>query len=162
MKVGLDFDRVLFDTDSFKQHLNEKLPGFSETYSEARENNLYNPEKHAELLEVEVEEIFKHIEHARNFLYADIDELNEIEHELVIVSRGDQEFQELKIQESGILEYVSDYTVVEEGDKQVAGINALVDDREKELEQVDVPGLHFKRPEERLTKVKNWLGKIEE
>lgn len=138
------------------------MPGFSDTYSEARENGLYNPKKHAELLEVEVEEIFQHIEHARNFLYADIDELEEVNHELVIVSRGDQEFQELKIKESGVLEYINDYTVVEEGSKQVDGIDALVDDREKELERVDIPGLHFRRPEDRLVKVKNWLEEIEE
>lgn len=153
---------MLFDTDSFKQHLNEKLPGFSETYSDARENGLYNPEKHSQILEVEVEEIFRHIEHARNFLYEDIEELDDIEHELVIVSRGDQEFQELKIQESGITEYVNDYTVVENDSKQVAGIEALVDDREKELEEVNVPGLHFRRPDDRIVKIKNWLEKLQE
>lgn len=162
MKVGIDFDRVLFDTESFKQHLEEQLPGFGETYEDARENSLYNPEKHAEILEVEVERIFEEIENAKNFLYSDVEILEEIQHELIIVSRGDREFQGLKIEESGILEYVDGFEVVEEEDKQVREIKALVDDREKEISQIDIPGYLFNRPEDDLRDVKNWIREIAE
>ena len=162
MKIGVDFDRVLFDTNSFKRHLEEKLPGFSETYEIARENNLYNPDKHADILGVEVEQIFEEIESAKNFLYSDVKALEDIEHEIIIVSRGDQEFQGLKIQESGVLEYVDGFEVVEDGKKQVRGIDALVDDREEELSQVEVPGYLFNRKENNLDDVKNWIEKVAE
>lgn len=160
MKIGIDFDRVLFDTESFKHHLEEQLPGFSETYEEARENSLYNPEKHAEILGVEVERIFEEIENAKNFLYSDLEELEKIGHNVIIVSRGDREFQGMKIQESGVLEYVDGFEVVEDEDKQVCGIEALVDDREEELSRVELPGYLFDREEDSLEDVKNWIEEM--
>lgn len=162
MKIGIDFDRVLFDTEKFKQHLEEKIPGFDQSYKDARENGLYNPEKHAEILGVEVEKIFEEIENAKNFLYDDIEELENLEHELIIVSRGDKEFQGLKIQESGVMEHLDDFKVVEDENKQVRGIEALVDDREDELEKIDVPGYLFDRGEDELDDVKNWINELSE
>ena len=143
MIVGLDFDRVLFRTDEFKEFLDNEIPGFLEKYPE--EGN-YNPDTHAENLGVDVKKIFKALNHSEDFVYEDIEALEELreDFQLIIVSRGDPYFQEKKI---------DGYFIVEEEDKDEVDIDFLVDDQEEEVERVSVPGLVLDRDVEGLDAV---------
>jgi FMN phosphatase YigB (HAD superfamily) len=158
--VGFDFDRVLFDTEKFKDHLFRSIDGFDETYSEAvDENNVYRPKKHAEILDISMEEFWHAVEYADQCLYEDVDKLEQLPGDLraVIVSRGAQTFQTEKIKKSGILDYVDEFIVVQERAKDEAtGIDFLVDDASIELERTSLPKerlIHFKRSEEDLQDV---------
>ena len=149
MIIGLDFDRVLFRTDDFKDFLDSEIPGFLGEYPQ--EGN-YDPEAHAENLEAEVKDIFQALEHANKYVYDDIDALEELRNDfqLIIVSRGDPYFQEKKIVDSGVLEHVDGYFIVENEDKDEVNIDFLVDDRQEEVDRVSVPGLVLDRSEEDL------------
>jgi len=152
MIIGLDFDRVLFRTDEFKEFLDEEVPGFLEHYPS--EGN-YDPEKHAESMGIDVQRIFDVLEHAEDYLYEDVSELEKLreEHKLIVVSRGDPYFQERKIVDSGVVEHVDGYFIVEEEPKDDINIDFLVDDREKELEDVSVPGFLMKRNEHDISDI---------
>ena len=154
MIIGLDFDRVLFRTNEFKEFLDEKVPGFLEHYP--REGN-YDPGKHAEKIGVEVQRIFDVLEHSEDYLYDDVSGLEELrdKHKLIVVTRGDPYFQERKIVESGVGEHVDGYFIVEEEPKDEINIDFLVDDREKELEDVSVPGFLMKRNEHDISNIVN-------
>ena len=140
MRIGIDFDRVLFDTEGFKQSLFTDIDGFNETYADAENGKgVYDPDKHAEILEIDVSRIHEALSKASKFLYGDIGKLDLIEsHEVVIVSRGDPNFQAEKIQRSGALGYADDYCVVHDRSKDAADIDFLADDSRSELEQVEL------------------------
>ena len=166
MRIGLDFDHVLFNTEKFKQKLFNEIKNFDETYSDAKDGEgHYIPERHAEILGISVERIHEAICHADNCLYSDLDELKELsdKHELIVVSRGDPQFQTEKIEKSGILEYVDDYVVLKQGSKdEVANIDFLVDDSEMEHQLVNLSEdrkFLFKRPE---NNVKDIIRRIEQ
>lgn len=156
MIIGFDFDRVLFKTDEFKDFLDREIEGFLEEYPE--EGN-YDPEKHAERLGIDVEEIYSALEKAEDFLYPDTGKLEELrdDFKIVVVSRGDPYFQEKKIEYSGVLEHVDGFFIVEDGRKDQINIDFLVDDWEKEVERVDVPGYLMDRSGEDLEKVIDFL-----
>jgi len=156
MIIGFDFDRVLFKTDEFKEFLDREIEGFLEKYPE--EGN-YDPEEHAERLGIEVEEIYNALEKAEDFLYNDAESLEELREDfkIVIVSRGDPYFQEKKIENSGVLEHVDGFFIVEEGSKDEINIDFLVDDWDREVERVDVPGYIIDRSEEDLGEVIDFL-----
>jgi FMN phosphatase YigB (HAD superfamily) len=153
MIIGFDFDRVLFKTEEFKEFLDEKIPGFLDEYPVERP---YDPSKHAEKLGVEKQRILDELEEADRFVYGDLDILEDFPEsfELVIVSRGDPALQERKIQNSGVLDHFDNFFIVEDESKDSVEIDFLVDDREKEVEDVDVPGYVFDRSEESLEDVK--------
>lgn len=156
MKIGIDFDRVLFKTEEFKKVLFSNIEGFEETYNQI--NGVYNPEKHAEILEIEVDKIHNVLKEASEFLYEDIKILSESEHEFVIVSRGDPVFQKEKIEKSGAPKYVSDYIIVQEKSKDVANIDLIVDDLEEEIERADIPGFHFNREKNNIEDLIDEIG----
>lgn len=142
--IGFDFDRVLFRTDEFKEYLESKFPGFLDSYPDG----VYEPEKHAKNMDAEIAEIYQALEKAGDFLYDDVGLLNSIEgFEIIIVSRGDPKFQRRKIEHSGVLEYIDGAEIVTDEKKDSTGIDFLVDDREKEVEESDIPGMVFDRDE---------------
>jgi len=98
MKIGIDFDRVLFKTDRFKDHLFNRFETFEETYENAVQNGIYRPQRHAELMDTTVEEIFDELKNTSEFLYEDVSRLQKLQEsfEVVIVSRGDPVFQREK------------------------------------------------------------------
>lgn len=162
MKIGIDFDRVLFDTDSFKEELETMFSGFGQKYEEACNPN-YDFNKHAELLSVSKQDILAELENTKNFLYNDAKVLAKLweKHEVVIVSRGNPVFQEKKIQSSGVLEFVHGYVIVQEEAKDVVDIDFLVDDRVEELERTDIKGMLFKRGTHTLEDVINRVKELE-
>ena len=163
MKIGIDFDRVLFKTDEFKQHLSERFKEFEETYPEAKENGAYYPGKHAEVMDTTISEIFDELEKTSKFLYDDAEKLEELrnKNKVVIVSRGDQKFQEEKIRDSGVLDFVDDFHIVEERPKDTIDIDFLVDDWKKELERVDVPGFLFDRDKHSVDDIIRKVGELD-
>lgn len=160
MRIGLDFDRVLFDTDSFNKHLKENVDGLEHVEaSPYNENEVYSPEIHADLCGIPVERIYSAIEDTSQFLFEDVDVLEDFEDELVIVSRGQKNFQRAKIENSGIDELVEEVHVVESGSKDQVDIDVLVDDTVTEIERLDIPGILFKREEDSL---KDVLDKVKD
>lgn len=149
MKIGIDFDRTLFDTDSFKEHLEDRFPGFSSTYSQSKENDVYRPRRHAELLDVELEEIFDEMQECSRFLYSDIESLEKLRedgHQLFLISRGEEEIQRLKIKGSDVQRFFEKTAVISESIEELSkdsvfDIDLLVDDRREELKAVNVPAL---------------------
>lgn len=155
MKIGIDFDRVLFRTDQYKKDLEKEFPDFGETYDQARKEDFYNLEKHAEIMDVDMDDLLEEMGKCREYLYEDIYILEELrkEHEVIIVTRGDPVLQKEKLENSGILEHVDGYEIVTEGNKEVAGIEFLVDDWRKEIERTDLPGIVIDRDKDGLEKI---------
>lgn len=156
MIIGFDFDRVLFKTDEFKEFLDREVEGFLEKYPD---NGNYDPDEHAEKLGVDVEKIYEALEKASKFLYSDIEKLEELREDfkIVIVSRGDPYFQERKIEDSGALQHVDGFYIVEDGRKDDVGIDFLVDDWDEEIERIDTPGYVMDRDEEDLASVVKFI-----
>lgn len=161
MRIGLDFDRVLFDTDSFDDFYKENVEGLRHIENPAPiENGVYDPEMHAELCGIPKERLWKVFEQdLSQFVYKDIDLLGELDHELVVVTRGHEKFQKLKAEASGITERVEEVIVVQEKSKDSVDIDLLVDDNEEEIKRVNIPSIKVERPEEGLEKV---LEKVRE
>lgn len=150
MIVGVDFDRVLFDTDRFNEEMKEAT-GLHHVESDVYdEDGNYSPEKHAEACEVDPASVYRFVEeNTRKFLYPDVKRLEELDYEVWIVTRGEEKFQKAKIENSGIAELVDEVKIVEDGGKDV-GIDFLIDDRRKELEMADLPGYVLDRSQENL------------
>jgi len=159
MKIGFDFDRVLFDTDSFNDYLKEKTGLHYVDADVYDEHGCYSPEKHAEASGIDVEEVYGAMKNLNQFLYKDIDELRKLRnnHELVIVTRGEEKLQKKKVKNSGAERLFDKLFVVQEGSKEVGDIDFLVDDRKKEIERVSVPGMVFDRDKHRLKDVINTI-----
>lgn len=167
MRIGVDFDRVLFDTEEFKQYLENEIPEFLDTYGLATGEG-YDPEKHAEIMGIPKETIYNTLDYeGGRFSYEDVGELERWadEHEIVIISRGDPEFQSTKIENA---ELAFPYHIVtgkaKDNPKQLGGgtlhpeeepIDFLVDDRDYEHENFEGPGYHFQRSKDQLSDVVN-------
>jgi hypothetical protein len=163
LKIGLDFDRVLFDTDSFDEFYKEHVEGLYHVESPAPvKHGVYDPEMHAELCEIPKERIWKVFEHdLSQFLYDDVELLDELDHELVIVTRGHEKFQRLKVEASGTTEKVEEVVVVQEQSKDSADIDILVDDSEEEIKRAEIPSIKVERPREGLEKVLEKVNDLE-
>lgn len=172
MRIGVDFDRVLFDTEDFKHYLDEEIPGFLDSYGLATGEG-YNPEKHAEIMDVDPEVIYDTLDYeTERFMYEDVDVLGELEdeHDVVIISRGDPEFQGIKIENADLgYEYFIVTGESEENPKQLGEntqhpadqpLDYLIDDREYEHENFDGSGFHLQRPEDRLEDVFTDSGEL--
>jgi hypothetical protein len=167
MKIGVDFDRVLFDTEEFKQYLEDEIPGFLDTYGLATGQG-YNPEKHAEIMSIDPDTIYDTLDYSEGrFLYEDVGELQSWteEHEVVIISRGDPEFQSTKIENADLgFEYFIVTGEAQLNPKQLGEdtqhpeedpVDFLVDDRPYEHRNFDGPGTYLQRPDESLEDVMN-------
>ncbi len=157
MKIGLDFDRVLFNTDKFDDFYKENVEGLYHVEDPAPvKHGVYDPEMHAELCDIPIERIWKVFKNdLSRFLYDDVSLIDDLknDHEIVIVTRGNEKFQRKKVQASGIKDKVDNVVVVQDESKDSIDIDLLVDDRDYELERVNIPGLQIRRPEEGLKKV---------
>ncbi len=167
MRIGVDFDRVLFDTEQFKQYLENEIPEFLDTYGLATGEG-YDPEKHAEIMGISADTIYNTLDYeSGRFSYEDVEKLDRWaeKHEVVIISRGDHEFQGTKIENA---ELGFPYHIVtgkaKDNPKQLGNgtlhpeeqpIDFLVDDRDYEHENFEGPGYHLQRPEDQLSDVVN-------
>jgi FMN phosphatase YigB (HAD superfamily) len=149
MKLGVDFDRVLFDTDSFNKFLKEKTGLHHVDEDVYDENGNYSPRKHAEASGINTEEVYKAMGSCERFLYEDIDLLKKLDHEVILVTRGKEKYQRAKIEKSGASKFVDRVKIVEGGSKNV-GIDFLIDDREEEIERAGVKGFQLDRSKESL------------
>ncbi len=162
MRIGIDFDRVLFDTDRFDEYYKEKsgLRHVEEDVYDEKGN--YSPFKHADICNIDPEEVFNILEDLEKFLYDDIKLLEDLEnHELIIVTRGNERFQMKKVRASNAEKFVDDVIVVEKGSKDEADIDILADDRKKELENSDAIGVRIQRPKEGIEKLVDKVDDLE-
>lgn len=167
MRIGVDFDRVLFDTEEFKQYLEDEIPGFLDTYGLATGEG-YDPERHAEIMDISPKKIYDTLDYeSGKFSYDDTEELDRWsnQHEVVIISRGDPEFQSTKIENADLgFQYHIVTGKAKNNSKQLGDgtlhpeeepIDFLVDDRDYEHENFEGPGYHLQRPEDQLSDVVN-------
>jgi hypothetical protein len=144
MRIGIDFDRVIFDTDSFNDYLKEEVEGLEHVdASPYNEHENYSPEIHAELCGIEVEKIYEKVDDLDRFLLINPEELEDTEHEIILVTRGEIEFQKAKIGATSVPEKMDDVFIVEKGSKDVGGIDFLIDDQKREIEEAEIPGFEF-------------------
>jgi FMN phosphatase YigB (HAD superfamily) len=147
MKIGLDFDRVLFKTDKFNKYLKEETELHHVDVNVYDSEGCYSPEKHADACGIDVEEVYEAISGISRFLYSDVDELRKLkpEHEIVIVTRGEERFQKEKVNASGANRLFDELFIVQNAPKNVDGVDFLVDDLEEEVKRSGLPGLVFDR-----------------
>lgn len=149
MIIGLDFDRVLFDTDRFNEAMKEATGLHHVDEDVYDEKGNYSPEKHAEACGVDPEKVYSFVEDVQNFLYDDIDQLEHLDHEIWIVTRGEEKFQRAKIVGTGVKDLVDEVKIIEEGTKDV-GVDFLIDDRKEELKKSGLHGYVLDRSKESL------------
>jgi len=162
MRIGIDFDRVLFKTDEFNEYLKEET-GLHHVEEDVYDNNgCYSPKKHAEACEISVKEVFQAMNDLNQFLYPDVDKLKQLKqsHELVIVTRGEEKFQKEKIKNSGVQRLFDQLYIVQGASKDVVDIDFLVDDREEEIKNVEIPGIVFDREKQDLEDVIKEIGEL--
>ena len=139
MAVGFDFDRVLFEPKKLKKKLQEEFPEFEKTYGEFRDR-VYHFREHCESMGVDPDRFLDRVEElSKGCLYPDVEKVQELDREVVIVTRGEPMLQQAKIEGSGAMEYFDSYIIVEDMSKDIWEIEALVDDLEEEL--VDFSGV---------------------
>lgn len=159
MRIGLDFDRVLFDTDSFDEYYKKETGLYHVDADVFDQNGNYDPVKHAKICGVDKEKVWNALNDLEKFIYEDVEQLKNLNgHELVIVTRGNREFQKKKMQGSNIWNYINEYTIIEEGPKSKAEIDFLVDDSIEELQNADIEGYHFERPEDTIQDLLDFIN----
>ncbi|MFB6100616.1 MAG: hypothetical protein ABEK16_05070 [Candidatus Nanohalobium sp.] len=152
MRIGIDFDRVIFDTDSFNEYLKEEVEGLEHVEtSPYNEHGVYSPEIHAEICGIDVERIYDAMEELGGFVYDDISDISSTDHELVLITRGQKYYQKKKIEGAGVEDKFDKTIVVEKGSKDVADIDFLIDDQKREIEKAGVPGFEFDREKHSLS-----------
>lgn len=145
MRVGIDLDEVLFDTDRFKSRLKREFPDFEESYESSKSGGLYRFEEHAERMGVDPARVLELAGSSSDLVLDRVEKLESLDHELILVSKGREEFQRAKIQGTRLKQVFDEVHVFEEFElpKDEADIDFLIDDRESELEKVEVPGRRF-------------------
>ena len=163
MKIGVDFDRVLFKTDEFNEYLKEETGLHHVEEDVYDENGCYSPEKHARACGIAPETVYNAIQDLNRFLYSDVDSLKKLkpEHELFIVTRGEEKLQKQKVKNSGADRLFDQLYIVPGAPKNVGGLDFLVDDREEEIEDASVPGMVFNREKHDIEDVIEKIGDIE-
>lgn len=145
-RVGIDFDRVLFNTDGFADALKDKF-SFEGKTDAHYPGGLYDIRSHAESSGVDPERVVEFAENSiKDFTFDGLHHFKELD--AFVVTRGLRWWQELKVRNSGVLSYVDGFIVVDhpdigERDKQVGDIDLLVDDTEDELEAVGCETFHY-------------------
>jgi hypothetical protein len=145
MIVGIDFDRVLFDTEAFKEELEAHHPGFLEHYDNNR--YLYQTKPGDDDIPVPVSELEATMSELQPYLIENVEALSKSDLTFVIVSRGPQWFQRKKISNSNITTYIPRYITVDTEPKDMTNIDYLIDDNQDELQRISIPSFHFKRQE---------------
>lgn len=163
MKIGFDFDRVLFKTDEFNEYLKDETGLHHVDADVYDEHGCYSPEKHAEACGIDVEDVYSAMRDLNRFLYSDLDKLRDLkpEHELVIVTRGEEKIQKKKVKNSGAERLFDQVYVVQGASKDIVDIEFLVDDREKETDQVKIPSMTFDREKHSIDDVVEKVNELE-
>lgn len=82
MKIGLDYERVLFDTDSFDEFYKEETGLYHVKADVYTESGNYDPTEHAKECTLDVEEVYQFFEKdLSKFLYNDIEFLEKLKEE---------------------------------------------------------------------------------
>ncbi len=152
MKIYLDFDRTLFNTNAFLDEIYKIVNKYDISKNIFDKSKLKLKDKGFNikliLQEVEKEFSFNHqiyeemdnlIENSCIFLYNDVltflKKLKVKNYEVILLTKGNEEFQKKKIKASKISNYFDDIiiTLKNKGDLDIDYQAIFVDDREKEL-----------------------------
>jgi hypothetical protein len=143
---------VIFDTDRFNDHLKEEVEGLEHVESSPyNEHGVYSPKMHTEMCGIDVQRIYNAMEDLKEFVYEDASDIDSTDHELVLVTRGQKDYQKKKIEGAGIEEKFDKIVIIEKGSKDVADIDFLIDDQKGEIEKAELPGFEFDREHHSLS-----------
>lgn len=146
MKIGFDFDGVLFNADKLKKELDKCYGNYFETYESYKVDGIYDFESHCEELGTSSADFLDKVQNlSKECLYSDVGEVRKLTGEKMIITRGPQKFQEAKIIGSEVLEYFDDYKVVQERSKNFPKLDVLIDDTVEELYNFSGRKIHFDR-----------------
>lgn len=144
MKIGLDFDKTIFDTKAFIQDMPADPDTFKKAFEKAYLTGDYTLEKHVNCLEnigvkTEKEQLKNLYKNAQTYLkYRDyLQHLSET-HELYLVTRADTKgWQQKKIRASKAEEYFENILIIY-GDslKDLPELDVLIDDSQEEITRV--------------------------
>ncbi len=155
MKIYLDFDRTLFDTNTFLKEIyiilnkyNIPLDIFDE-YKKRFNKMGYNCYKILQEMEKKYfidnkvyNELDNLIKNDNIFIYADVikflDYLKNNNFEIILLTKGNEEFQKMKIINSGISNYFTDIiiTLKHKGELSIDYNAIFIDDNIKELRSI--------------------------
>ena len=152
MKIYLDFDRTLFDTNTFLDEIYKLINKydiskniFEESKIKLKEKgfNIYwilNEVKKKCHFDKEIyDEINELMKNSFIFIYADVidflKKLKEKHYEIILLTKGNKEFQQRKIDYSKVKDYFDDIiiTLKHKGDLEIDYQAIFIDDCEKEL-----------------------------
>lgn len=138
MRIGFDLDRVIFKTDEFRRDRDRELGMHHVEADVFDQNDNYDQRKHARHCGVSDEDLESFMHDLENYLDPSLHLLTELNHhELVLVTRGNREFQKAKVEGSGASKYFDRVEYIEKGSKDQANIDVLIDDSPDELEMVE-------------------------
>lgn len=157
MKIGLDFDKTVFDTESFVQQMPTDPDVFKKAFEKAYLSGEYTLEKHVDFLEeqgvsTDKDRLRQLYEKSPTYLrYRDYLQELSANHDLYLVTRADTKgWQQRKIAASDAEQYFKDiFIVYDDSLKDVPELDVLVDDSREELEDVSEETALL-RPEEGL------------
>lgn len=140
MKIGLDFDKTVFDTVGFIEEMPVEPDLFKKTFEKAYLSGNYSVSKHVQHLaeegvEVEESQIREVFNSAPQYLSTKpLQDLGS-SHEIYLVTRADAKgWQQKKIQAAGAEQYFRDIFIVYGNHrKDVPELDILVDDNPDEL-----------------------------
>lgn len=143
MKIGLDFDKTVFDTGGLVEELPVDLELFKNTFEKVYLSGNYTAERHAQELqdrgkEVSANRIKDVYSKAPNYLKTEVLEKASSKHCLFMVTRADTKgWQQQKIRAAAAEKYFHDiYIVYGDQPKDVPELDVLVDDNSEELVEV--------------------------
>ena len=150
MNIYIDFDRTLFDTNTFIQDLKEIVLKYDlswEILKSYEKDNGFNIIEQLHLMEKDYivdKEIYRDIdiilEKTINYLYIDtlpfLKEVKKRKNNLIMLTKGNYEFQFMKIKNTHILDYFDDVivTLKKKGDLKIDYEKSIfIDDNEEEI-----------------------------
>lgn len=167
MRIAVDFDHVLFDTDGFYSELPVNKHVFKDTFEAAydREDEAYRIKEHVSRLNdhpdvtgpVTQSDLKDAYSTAEQYLREDgLERLAETFEVVIVTRKTHHGWQEQKVEVSGADRYVDDVVVVagepEEEPKDIDAV-ALIDDRQEEHEYCETDGVLFDEDTEQLVTV---------
>ena len=151
MKIFLDFDRTLYDLDAFHERAEQSLLLYGVTkaqYQSSRKffsrgsnmaGSVYTPEIHEQVLDTMAVRYSEGVasciraiaEKGRDFVFSDVQDFFDQtkEHERIILTFGDTEYQQYKIRGAGLEERVESIVVTAGSKWEIIALSLATDER---------------------------------
>lgn len=149
MKVYIDLDRTLFDTDRFLNDLykmlNDKIDlDLFNKYQEDNKKGGFNPYKILKLMNVRkdiIASLDEFMNNIKKYVYSDVSFFFNMLHSkgytIILLTKGDKRFQKMKLKKSELLFDEKIFTLEFKGDLNLDYQNSLfIDDNPYELDDI--------------------------